>query len=138
VAAGAAALLLSGILIANLLNSVFAQQTPQIGMMKAVGARSGHIGRLYLLMTLVVAATATLLGVGPAVVMGRALAITVLGFLGVLPTSLNAPAWIYAVISMVGLCVPLMMAIGPLVRASRTTYVRPSIIAAPSGLPARY
>ena len=60
-AGGAAALLLSTILVANMLNSLFTQQIPQIGIMKAIGVRSGRIGRLYLAMTLVVAAAATLL-----------------------------------------------------------------------------
>ena len=40
-AGGAAALLLSTILVANMLNNLFTQQIPQIGIMKAVGARSG-------------------------------------------------------------------------------------------------
>ena len=36
-----AAVLLSAILVANMLNGVFTQQIPQIGIMKAIGARSG-------------------------------------------------------------------------------------------------
>ncbi|MEO7294642.1 MAG: FtsX-like permease family protein, partial [Candidatus Limnocylindria bacterium] len=59
-AGGAAALLLSTILVANMLNGMFTQQIPQIGIMKAIGARSGRIGRLYLAMTLIVAGAATL------------------------------------------------------------------------------
>src|SRR5262249_28723685 len=64
---GAASLLLSTILVANVLNGLFTQQIPQIGIMKAVGARSGHVMRLYLAMTLVVAVAATLLALVPAI-----------------------------------------------------------------------
>ena len=58
-AGGAAALLLSTILVANMLNTLFTQQIPQIGIMKAIGASAGRIGRFYFLMTLLVALAAT-------------------------------------------------------------------------------
>src|SRR5262249_12410408 len=44
-AGGAASLLLGTILVANVLNGLFTQQIPQIGIMKAIGARTGHIIR---------------------------------------------------------------------------------------------
>jgi putative ABC transport system permease protein len=70
---GGIALLLSTLLVANMLNGLFTQQIPQIGIMKAIGARSSHIVRLYLSMTLLVALAATLLALAPAVLIGRAL-----------------------------------------------------------------
>src|SRR5262245_7100048 len=120
-AGGAAALLLSCILVANMLNNLFTQQIPQIGIMKAIGARSGRIGRLYLAMTLIVAAAATLLALGPAVLIGRAGTDILLGFLGIEPASLRAPWWTYLVILAVGLGLPPLMALVPLLRTSRTT-----------------
>jgi len=120
-AGGAAALLLSCILVANMLNNLFTQQIPQIGIMKAIGAGSGRIGRLYLAMTLIVAAAATLLALGPAILIGRAGTDQLLGFLGIEPASLRAPWWGYAVILAVGLGLPPLMALVPLVRTSRTT-----------------
>lgn len=120
-AGGAAALLLSTILVANMLNGLFTQQIPQIGIMKAIGARSGDIGRLYLAMTLLVAAAATLLALAPAVLIGRALLSQIFGFLGIQATSLAAPWWAYAVILAAGLGLPPMMALIPLVKTSRTT-----------------
>jgi putative ABC transport system permease protein len=120
-AGGAAALLLSTILVANMLNTLFTQQIPQIGIMKAIGARSGSIGRLYLAMTLLVAAAATLLAVAPAMAMGRGLAGQAFGFLGIDPGSLDPEWWTYLVIVAVGLALPPMMALVPLVKASRTT-----------------
>lgn len=120
-AGGAAAVLLSAILVANMLNGLFTQQIPQIGIMKAIGARSVDIGRLYLAMTLVVAGAATLLALGPAVLIGRALLNNVFAFLGIQAASLDAPWMAYAVILTAGLGLPPVMALVPLVRASRTT-----------------
>ncbi len=120
-AGGAAAVLLSAILVASMLNGLFTQQIPQIGIMKAIGARSGEIGRLYLTMTLLVAATATLLALAPAILGGQAFVGQVLGFLGIEAVSLEAEWWVYAVILAVGLGLPPMMAVIPLVNASRTT-----------------
>jgi putative ABC transport system permease protein len=118
---GAAALLLSTILVANMLNTLFTQQIPQIGIMKAIGARSGRITRQYLAMTLAVAAAATLIALGPAILIGRAGADLFVGYVGVEPASLTAPCWNYLVILAVGLGLPPLMALIPLVKASRTT-----------------
>jgi ABC-type antimicrobial peptide transport system, permease component len=84
------ALLLSTILVATMLNNLFTQQIPQIGIMKAIGARAGRIGRLYLAMTLTVAAAATLLALAPGIWIGRAGASAILGFLGMDAASLAA------------------------------------------------
>jgi putative ABC transport system permease protein len=120
-AGGAAALLLSTILVANMLNNLFTQHIPQIGIMKATGARSWHIGRLYLAMTLLVAAAATLLALLPAILLGRLAVGNFLGFLGVEPASLAPPGWTYLVVLAIGLGLPLLMALPPLVKASRMT-----------------
>ena len=120
-AGGAAALLLSAILVANMLNTLFTQQIPQIGIMKAVGARSGRIGRFYLTMTLLVAVVATALSLAPAVLIGRTGLQQFLGFLGIEPVSVAPPTWAYLVVLGVGLGLPPLMAIIPLAKVSRTT-----------------
>lgn len=120
-AGGAAALLLSTILVANMLNGLFTQQIPQIGIMKAIGARSARIGRLYLAMTVSVAVAATLLALGPAILIGRAGVSGILGFLGIQAASLAAPWWTYAAVLAAGLVLPPLMALIPLVKTSRTT-----------------
>ncbi|MDQ3222700.1 MAG: hypothetical protein M3Q75_04395, partial [Gemmatimonadota bacterium] len=125
-AGGAAALLLSTILVANMLNGLFTQQIPQIGIMKAIGAQSGRIARLYLAMTFMVAGAATLLALAPGVLIGRFGASRILGFLGIEATSLAAPWWTYLAVLAAGLVLPPLMALIPLVRTSRTT-VRASI-----------
>jgi len=118
---GLATLLLSTILVANMLNGLFRQQIPQIGIMKAIGARSGRIGRLYLAMTLSVAAAATLLALPPGILVGRAFSSFILDSLSIEPASLAPPWWTYAVVLAAGLLLPPLMALIPLVRTSRTT-----------------
>jgi putative ABC transport system permease protein len=120
-AGAAAALLLSTFLVANMLNGLFTQQIPQIGIMKAIGARSGRIGRLYLAMTLTVAGAAILLALAPGILIGRAFASVILDFLGIEGASLGAPWWTYLLVLAAGLVLPPFMALIPLVRASRTT-----------------
>jgi putative ABC transport system permease protein len=63
---GALSLLLSAILIATMFNELLTQQIPQIGMLKAIGARWSQILLLYLIMILLVAAVATPLPSSPA------------------------------------------------------------------------
>jgi putative ABC transport system permease protein len=120
-AGGGVALLLSTILVANMLNGLFTQQIPQIGIMKAIGARSGRIGRLYLAMTLMVAVAATTLALAPGILIGRAGVSGILGFLGIEAASLAAPWWTYVVVLAAGLVLPPLMALVPVVRTSRTT-----------------
>jgi putative ABC transport system permease protein len=120
-AGGAAALLLSTVLLVNMLNTLFTQQIPQIGVMKAIGARSSTIGRFYLLMTLVVAAAATLLALPLTILFGRVALDAFVDLAGVDAVSLSARWWVYVAIPAIGLGLPPLMALIPLVRASRTT-----------------
>jgi ABC-type antimicrobial peptide transport system permease subunit len=59
--------------------------------MRAIGARTGHILRLYLAMTLLVAVAATLAALAPAILIGRALLNQMFGFLGIQPASFAGP-----------------------------------------------
>jgi putative ABC transport system permease protein len=116
-----AALLLSTILVANMLNGLFTHQIPQIGIMKAIGARSVRIGRLYLAMTLTVTVTATLLALGPGILVSRAFVSWILGTLAIEPASLVAPWWTFLVVLGAGLLLPVVLALLPLVKTSVTT-----------------
>jgi putative ABC transport system permease protein len=120
-AGAAATLLLSAILAATMLGNLFTRHIPQIGIMKAIGARTGRIGRYYLTMIVLIAVAATVLAAGPAIWLGRTAVATFLGFLGIQPASLWAPAWAYAVVLAAGLSLPPLLALVPLIRASRTT-----------------
>ena len=119
---GALSLLLSAILIATMFNGMLTQQIPQIGILKAIGARSSRILQLYLIMILVVAGTATTLAFAPSIAFGRALGQTVLSeALNMDATSLAIPVWAYVVVIGAGIFVPLLLALVPLIQASRKT-----------------
>jgi putative ABC transport system permease protein len=118
---GVAGLLLSAILVATMLNGLFTQQIPQIGIMKAIGARSGRVLQLYLLMTLLIAATSTALAILPGISMSRALAPELLSLLGIEAESLTAPWWMYGVVVAAGIGIPLLFALIPLLKTGRTT-----------------
>ncbi|HEX9871217.1 MAG TPA: FtsX-like permease family protein [Candidatus Tectomicrobia bacterium] len=118
---GVAGLLLSAILVATMLNGLFTQQIPQIGIMKAIGARSSRVLQLYLLMTLVIAVASTALAIVPGIFISRVFAPIILALLGVDAESLTAPWWMYGVVTASGLGVPLLFALASLVKTSRTT-----------------
>ena len=119
---GLLSLILSSILIANMFNGLLTQQIPQIGMMKAIGARSSRILQLYMIMVLLVSVLATALAFVPGLVLGRTLAQMVLSSavnIGV--TSLSIPWWLLGTVILAGVFVPLLIALPPLLRASRRT-----------------
>ncbi len=118
---GVAGLLLSAILVATMLNGLFAQQIPQIGIMKAIGARSSRVLQLYLLMTLVIAVVAVALAIAPGIWISRAFAPAILTLLGIDAESLTAPGWMYVVVVASGIGVPLLFSLASLVKTSRTT-----------------
>lgn len=118
---GVAGLLLSAILVATMLNGLFAQQIPQIGIMRAIGAQSSRVLQLYLLMTLVITATATIFAIVPGILISRAFIPAILNLLGVDAISLASPWWMYVLAVASGIGVPLLFSLVSLVKTSRTT-----------------
>jgi putative ABC transport system permease protein len=130
VAFGALSFLLSAILSATMVNGLLTQQVAQIGILKAIGARSSRILQLYLTMILLVVVVATAVAFIPGIVLGRGWAqLVLMGMLNMDATSLEVPWWTYAAVLVVGLGLPPMVALAPLLSASRTT-VREAIGAA--------
>ncbi len=116
---GGLSLLLSGFLIVNTMNAIITQQIWQIGVMKVVGATSGRVVRVYLIVALVY----SLLSLSVAVPLGALGAYLLsgwmldlfnitLGAFRVLP----APLLLQAAI---GLCVPLIAASVPVIGGAR-------------------
>ncbi len=119
---GLLSLILSSILIATMLNGLLTQHIPQIGVMKAIGARSGRILQLYLIMVLLVSILATVLAFVPGLFLGRTLAQIVLSSaLNIDVVSLSIPWWISGTVILVGVFVPPLIALLPLLQASRRT-----------------
>ncbi len=118
------ALVLGGILVAAMIASLMARQIREIGVMKAVGARSGQVAGLYFTMVLGLGLLALALGLPPSVLAGR-------GFAGMVADNLNftiasnaIPWWVFAMQAAAGLLIPLLAAAVPLVRGSRVTVRR--------------
>jgi putative ABC transport system permease protein len=119
---GLLSLILSSILIATMFNGLLTQQIPQVGMMKAIGARSSRILQLYAIMVLLVSVTATALAFVPGLVLGRTLAQMVLSSaLNIDVVNLSIPWWILGSVILAGILVPLLIAFPPLLQASRRT-----------------
>ncbi|MBL0347996.1 ABC transporter permease [Candidatus Villigracilis affinis] len=115
------ALLLSAILSATMINGLLAQQIRQIGIMKAIGARTRQITGLYLVLIVLLGMAASLIGVPLGIAAGR-------GFTGVIAQLLNleiysdvVPAWVYLVLILMGILIPLLVALDPILKATRTT-----------------
>jgi putative ABC transport system permease protein len=119
---GLLSLILSSILIATMFNGLLTQQIPQIGMMKAIGARSGRILQLYMIMVLLESVLATVLAFVPGMILGRTLAQMILSSaLNIDVASLSIPWWVLGTVILAGVFIPLLIAFPPLLQASRRT-----------------
>ncbi len=118
---GILALILSGILVANIITALLAQQIRQIGMMKALGARTRQIASLYFGTVLIFGLAALLIGIPLGQWAGRLYAAFTAEFLNFDITSDTIPFWVYALQIVVGLSVPLIAAAIPVLRGSRIT-----------------
>jgi putative ABC transport system permease protein len=126
---GAFALVLSGAIVVNLLSAMMTHERRQIGVMKAVGGTGRQIAAIYM-------GEAAVFGVGAIAVAspigllgGRALS----RYFGVLLNfdlvSLAVPAWVFLLVVVVGLLVPIAAAAYPVSVGTRMT-AREAIAAA--------
>jgi len=115
------ALGLSAILTATMINGLLAQQVRQIGIMKAIGARSRQITSLYLMLVVVLGLVAVVIGVPPGIAAGRGFATVVGDLLNFTIYSYEIPLWVYIVELLMGILIPLLVALNPILRTTRTT-----------------
>ena len=115
------ALVLSAVLTATMINALLAQQVQQIGIMKAIGARSWQIARLYLVLILLIGITAVCLGLPLGIMAGRSFARAVAGLLNITLYSEAIPGWVYLVQILAGILVPFVIALVPIFTVTRTT-----------------
>jgi putative ABC transport system permease protein len=115
-------LFLSGFLVINAISALITQQIPQIGVMKLIGARRWQIMSLYIVTVLVYGLLAVGLGLPLAVVTGRLLMDTLVqGLLNVLPDSYQLPLPLIAAQIAVGLLLPLLAGLVPVLKGTRIT-----------------
>jgi putative ABC transport system permease protein len=115
------ALLLSVVLVAAVLNAILVRQVREIGIMKAVGARSGQIGAMYGVLLIVLGGASLAVGLPLAIAAAKRLSRTMADTMNFTVTDSSVPAWVYAILIGGGLLLPLLISLPTIVRASRTT-----------------
>jgi putative ABC transport system permease protein len=119
-------LILEAILMAIVIAGLLAPQVRQIAVMKAIGARSGQIVALYLTLVTAVSAVAVALGLPLGIYLGYSLVDFLARILNVSIESHAFSWWVVPLSVMLGLLVPLIAALVPILAATRRT-VRESI-----------
>jgi putative ABC transport system permease protein len=121
-AMGLFALVMSGVLVTVMISAMLGQQIRQIGVMKAIGGNAGQIAGIYLAMVLVLGWIALAIGLPISLALGRALAdYEAVQMLNFEIFDGRVDLWVYGLIGVVGLFVPLMAAANPIIRGSRIT-----------------
>lgn len=115
------ALVLSAVLTASTIGGMLAQQVRQIGVMKAIGARSSQIAGIYLVLVVLLGGGAVVLGLPTGIAAGRGLARAIAELLNLTLYSEAVPGWVYLVQLLAGLLVPFLIALIPILRATRIT-----------------
>jgi putative ABC transport system permease protein len=115
----AMALVLSGVLVATALSALLARQVREIGMMKAVGARTSQIAAMYAVLVSVIGLAALALAMPIGILGARVLAGAVSRLLNFTLTSQAIPHEVWVVQIVAALLVPLVVAAYPILRASR-------------------
>jgi putative ABC transport system permease protein len=118
---GVMALLLSAFLIINTIGAVLAQQTRQIGVMKAIGASTRQIMALYLGMVLAFGALALLLAVPLGALAAYGFSQYMAGWLNFTIAQPGTPASIVALEVAAGLLVPALTSLYPIASSARLT-----------------
>jgi len=116
---GALTLALSAVLVATMIHALLTEQVRQVGVMKAIGATTRQIASLYLVQVSLLAGTALAIGMPLGFLAGRAYVAFSAGILNATIATDAVPFWAIALQVAAGLLVPLIVAAGPVLRASR-------------------
>ncbi len=114
-------LLLSGVLTATLISAVLSQQIRQIGVMKAIGARTHQVMGIYFGAVLILSLIALVIAIPLAVLAGQGYARSAAGLLNFNILNNAIPLWVFLVQVALGILVPLLTAVYPVYRGSRIT-----------------
>jgi putative ABC transport system permease protein len=115
-------LLLSGFLVVNAMSALITQQIPQIGVMKLIGARRRQIMGLYIVTVLAYGVLAVAVGIPLSILTAQLVMKTLVNsVLNVMADSLATPAYLLTVQAAVGLLLPLLAGLAPVVKGTRIT-----------------
>ena len=114
-------LILSGVLVVNLLMAIMASQARQIGMMKAVGGTRAQIAGIYLVQAMIQGLIAVAIALPVGLWGSRVFCRYMAGFLNFDIHSFAVPWWIWCLVALVGLVVPVLAAAYPVWTGTRVT-----------------
>ena len=118
---GALSLFASCFLVVNTISALLTQQVRQIGVMKAVGARTSDVVVMYLMSVLLLGVMALLLAMPLAYLVAAGLTILISGLMNTDVTSLAMPLEVWLIMIAVGLVVPLLAGMFPGFGGARVT-----------------
>jgi putative ABC transport system permease protein len=118
---GALTFALSAVLVATMIHALLTEQLRQIGVMKTVGASTPQIATLYLGQVAILAAAALAIGIPLGIAAGGAYARFAASMLNATLLGGTPPLWIIAAEIAAGILIPLLVALGPIARATRIT-----------------
>ncbi|MCA9982003.1 MAG: ABC transporter permease, partial [Anaerolineales bacterium] len=120
-AMGLLSLLLSAFLIVNTLAAILTQQVRQIGIMKAIGARTRQVTLMYFIMVLIFGLLSLLIAIPLGALGSVALSNLFANFLNFDVSFTGLDPSIVAIQVTIALTVPLLAAIVPVIKGARTT-----------------
>lgn len=114
-------LLLGGVLTATIIGGLLSQQVRQVAIMKSIGARPVQVAGMYLGLVGALACLALVIALPLGVAAGRGLTFAVAELLNLRIDSMALPWTLYAAAAGLGLAVPLLAALAPILAATRIT-----------------
>lgn len=120
-ALGLLSFVLCTILILNITAFLLARQVKQIGVMKAIGASPAQVMRLYFVSIAGLGSIGALIGVPLGIAGGLAYARFAAHELNFNLFTTEAPAWVSAALMVTAICMPLLVALGPIWRGTRVS-----------------
>ena len=118
---GLLALILSSVLIINIMNFLLARHNRQNAIMKAIGARTSQVMKLYYMTISALALIALIFSIPLSINAGMAYAQFVAMQLNFNIMTHTIPVWVYITLILVGLLLPLLIASYPVIQGSRKT-----------------
>ena len=114
-------LVLSSILVATSISTLMVKQVREIGIMKTIGANSLQISTLYIIMIILLCATAVIPAIPLSRYAGAILSTQISVLLNLTIFDGTVPAWVFWVQILSGVLIPLVAALFPVIRGSRIT-----------------
>lgn len=116
---GVLALLLSGLLVATMIDALMRRQLPEIGIMKSMGARSTQISQIYTVFVTLLGLLATIPAILLSLWVGRAYAFFAADMLNFTIVHDVPPFWVYGLQVLAAVLIPLISAMIPVRRGSQ-------------------